>query len=53
VLRAGCTGVRFLDLRQLSIAQPKRFRTLRGIEEVGEWDPKKKIAPTRVVEPIN
>jgi hypothetical protein len=37
VLRSGCTGVRFLDLNYFSLTKPKRFRTLRGIEEES-WD---------------
>jgi len=53
VLKAGCTGVRFFDPSQLSIGEPMRFRTLRGVEEEGDWDPVRKIEHTKVVEWIN
>ena len=53
VLKAGCTGVRFFDPGQLSRTLPKRFRTVRGIEEDGEWDPVKKIARTKLIEAID
>jgi hypothetical protein len=53
VLRAGCTGMRFFDPAQLSIGAPMRFRTLRGIEEEGDWDPVRKIEHTTVVEEIH
>lgn len=53
VLRAGCTGVRFFDPAQLSMAKPMRFRTLRGIEEEGEWDSLKMVEHTRLIQAIN
>jgi hypothetical protein len=53
VLKAGCTGVRFFDPAQLSLAMPMRFRTLRGIEEEGEWDPVRKVELTKVVQMIH
>jgi hypothetical protein len=53
VLKAGCTGMRFFEPAQLSIAVPMRFRTLRGIEEEGEWDSVKKIEHTKLVEAIH
>jgi hypothetical protein len=37
VLRAGCTGMRFLDPARLNRAG-SNHRTLRGVEE-SEWDP--------------
>lgn len=52
VLKAGCTGMRFFDPAQLSIGMPMRFRTLRGIEEEGEWDPVRKIEHTKLVDVI-
>lgn len=52
VLRAGCTGVRFLDPRYSPLVGPMRFRTLRGVEQEGDWDPVKKVERTRVVEEV-
>jgi hypothetical protein len=52
VLKAGCTGMRFFDPAQLSMAMPMRFRTLQGIEEEGDWDPVRKIEHTKLVEVI-
>jgi len=52
LLRAGCTGVRFFDLSQLSVGVPMRFRTLQGVEEEGKWDPIKKIEHTKLIEQI-
>lgn len=53
VLRAGCTGVRFLDPEHSDIGRPMRFRTLRGIEEEGEWDKANKVERTTLVEEIH
>ncbi len=53
VLRAGCTGVRFFDPSRMSLARPKRFRTLRGVEESGDWDSVNKILHTTLVEAIH
>jgi hypothetical protein len=53
LLQNHCTGVRFLDLDHLSIAEPKRFRTLRGVEEAGEWDPVSKIFHTTLIEAVH
>ncbi|HYD36173.1 MAG TPA: hypothetical protein VEA60_01080, partial [Allosphingosinicella sp.] len=50
VLRAGCTGVRFFDPRHSDSSAPMRFRTLRGVEQEGDWDPVNKIEHTTVVE---
>jgi hypothetical protein len=49
VLEAACTGVRFLDPARLGIVDAWRFRTLRGIEEAGEWDPSLKMEHTTLV----
>jgi hypothetical protein len=51
-LKAGCTGVRFLDPRYSPLVGPMRFRTLRGVEEEGDWDPVRKIEHTTVVEEV-
>ncbi|WP_286711890.1 hypothetical protein [Sphingomonas sp. 67-41] len=53
VLRAGCTGVRFFDPEHSDIGHPMRFRTLRGIEEEGEWDSINNIERTRIVAEIH
>ncbi|MBL8537868.1 MAG: hypothetical protein JNM59_10740 [Hyphomonadaceae bacterium] len=53
VLRAGCTGVRFLELSSLGVSQRQRYRTLRGVEEGGEWDPVRKVVDSTVVEQID
>lgn len=53
VLKAGCTGMRFFDPAQLSIGMAMRFRTLRGVEEEGEWDSVRNIEHTRLVEVIH
>jgi hypothetical protein len=52
VLQAGCTGVRFLDPSRLG-GGPMRFRTVRGLEEEGDWDPERKIEHTRLIETID
>jgi hypothetical protein len=52
VLKAGCTGVRFFTPGKLNLAEPMRFRTLKGVEEEGEWDPVRKVENTRLVEAI-
>lgn len=52
LLRAGCTGVRFLDPRYNRIEAAMRFRTLRGVEEEGDWDPVNKVEHTTVVEEL-
>ena len=46
VLRAGCTGVRFLD--PIDLRGWNRFRTLRGLEE-SEWDPKRKTFRNKLI----
>jgi hypothetical protein len=53
VLKAGCTGVRFRDPATLSLTHTQRFRTLRGIEEEGEWDSVNKIEHTTLIEAID
>jgi hypothetical protein len=52
VLKAGCTGARFCIPRSLSVAEPPRFRTLKGVEEEGAWDSVRRTANTSLVEPI-
>jgi hypothetical protein len=40
LLRAGCTGFRCWDTRQLKLfREPRKFRTLQGLAEEGPWDP--------------
>jgi hypothetical protein len=51
VLQSRCTGVRFLDLKYFSLKEPKRFRTLRGIEEEG-WDYAKDEPCTKLIQAI-
>lgn len=53
VLSAGCVGIRFLHPAHLGIARPSRYRTLRGVEEGGDWDPVRKVVHSTVVEHIN
>ncbi|HEX8224994.1 MAG TPA: hypothetical protein VF605_14340 [Allosphingosinicella sp.] len=52
LLRAGCTGIRFIDPRHNRIEAPMRFRTLRGVEEEGDWDPVNKVEHTTIVEVV-
>jgi hypothetical protein len=52
VLRAGCTGVRFLDPRYSPLVGPMRFRTLRGVEQEGAWDPVRKVEHTTLIEEV-
>jgi hypothetical protein len=52
VLRAGCTGIQFLDTAQLHFARAMRYRTVQGVEE-SVWDPEAEITKTRLVEEIN
>jgi hypothetical protein len=49
VLRAGCTGMRFLD--PIDLRGFERFRTLRGVEE-SEWDRKQKTFRNRLIREI-
>ncbi len=51
VLWAGCTGARFLDPAHLD-HRGGRFRTLRGIEEAGDWDPVRNTYSTKLVREI-
>jgi hypothetical protein len=51
ILRAGCTGVRFLDPTQM-IGDRIKFRTLRGVEEEAEWDAAAKAPKSDLVEVI-
>ena len=50
VLRAGCTGMRFLD--PVDLRGFERFRTLRGVEEEREWDRKQKAFRNRLIREI-
>ncbi|MFS2319187.1 hypothetical protein RMQ97_14720 [Maricaulis sp. D1M11] len=52
LLRAGCTGMRFLDPDFIGRPRPMRYRTLRGVEEAGDWDPVAKILHSKLVESI-
>lgn len=52
-LEVGCTGVRFFDPRYRSLNQPMRFRTIRGVEAEGDWDPVNKIEHTELVEKLS
>ena len=51
VLRSGCTGVRFLDLKHFSVPEPIWFRTLRGIEEE-RWDHEQEKNLTKLIRAI-
>jgi hypothetical protein len=51
VLKAGCTGVRFIDPKH-PIGNQMRFRTLRGVE-ANEWDEERDDFVRRVVQPIH
>ncbi len=52
VLKAGCTGIRFVDPMHCMGLRPMRFRTLRGIEESGEFNTIAKTLSTTLVEEI-
>jgi hypothetical protein len=49
VLRAGCTGILFLD--PVDLRGWGRFRTLRGLEE-SEWDPKRRTFSDKLIRAI-
>jgi hypothetical protein len=51
VLRAGCTGMRFLDPAQLNGAG-SCHRTLRGVEKTDEWDPVRMVSYTKLLREI-
>jgi hypothetical protein len=51
VLRAGCTGMRFLDPARLDHVE-SCTRTLRGVEKANEWDPVRKISYTKLIQEI-
>jgi hypothetical protein len=51
VLRAGCTGMRFLDPARLNGAG-SCYRTLRGVEKTDEWDPVRKISYVKLIREI-
>jgi hypothetical protein len=51
VLRAGCTGMRFLDPAHLNRAG-SCYRTLRGVENADEWDPVRKSSYTKLIREI-
>ena len=52
VLNAGCTGVRFFDAERFQPASRAPFRTLRGVERTGAWDPIHRTLDTELIEPI-
>ena len=52
VLRAGCTGIQFLDTAQLHLAGPIRYRTVQGLEE-SVWDPEAELNRTRLVDALD
>lgn len=49
VLQARCTGVRFIDPARM-VGDRIAFRTLRGVEEEVNWNAKKKVLRTKLVE---
>jgi hypothetical protein len=51
VLRAGCTGMRFLDAGHPFGVSSGHHRTLRGVEE-DEWDQRRKIFRSKVIREI-
>ena len=51
VLRAGCTGMRFLDPAQLN-GSGSCYRTLRGVEKANEWDPVKMVSYVKLIREI-
>lgn len=53
VLKAGCTGVRFFDVRQFRFGRLNPFRTLRGVERDGDWDPSRGVLETELIEAIS
>jgi len=53
VLQAGCSGVRFLDPENRVLTRPMHFRTLRGIEEEGSWDPIANVERTILVDDLS
>jgi len=52
VLRAGCTGMRFLDPARLNLVGACH-RTLRGVEKTDEWDPVQKISYVKLIREIS
>lgn len=52
VLRAGCSGVLFMHPSVDIAFRHRRFRTLRGIEEIVEWDASQEILHARLVQEI-
>ena len=51
VLRAGCTGMRFLDPAQID-SIGAFHRTLRGVENANEWDPVRKVSYSKLIREI-
>jgi hypothetical protein len=49
VLQAACTGVRFIDPAHM-VGDRIAFRTLRGVEEEVNWNAKRKVLQTKLVE---
>jgi hypothetical protein len=52
VLRAGCSGVYFMHPSRDYTQPIRRFRTLRGIEEIIGWDSARKIPRTNLIQEI-
>lgn len=53
VLRAGCSGIRFLDPAPPFERSSSVFRTVRGVEEEEKWDPFRKILRTKLIREIS
>ena len=53
ILKAGCTGVKFVDPSRLEFGVKSRYRTMRGIEEYVEWDYVNGIEITKVIQAID
>ena len=52
ILKAGCTGVSFVDPSRLGFGINRRYRTLRGIEERVGWDAVNKVEITELIQSI-
>jgi hypothetical protein len=52
VLKAGCTGVRFIDPSRLEVGTKRRYRTLRGIEVHVKWDHVNKVEITKLIRSV-
>lgn len=52
VLKAGCTGVEFIDPSRLEIGTNRRYRTLSGIEEHVAWGDGNRTEITKLIQSI-